>query len=1121
MKFFLHNLLSFITFAAILTSATASGADFKNSSVLADGSWFKVKVTEAGVQRISYDTLREWGFNHPERVAVYGYGSVEASMQLATAPDDLPQVAVMHRDGSLYFYGETDLRVNVNSAKSITAYRNYYSYGSHYFLTEDAPALAVAADADAVSPDADAENLTTTHTSLIYHEPEEHNPTLGGVFWYSEPVKSGSSITVNFDMQGYAGSATLGYLAIAKNPINAFQPEIKGSDNVAFSSTGSIKIPRSSDVKEYYARMQAPNTTSFTLSGSSKASFTLGIPSSEADNTDFLCLDAMWVIYSRLNEMPADGSQLLMHYIRSGMPASLTATGKAGDIIVWNVTDPRNTSSLPCAAVDGRLTFGLPQSSVPVKVVAFDPSSSRLSAPEAVGEVKNTNIHALSGLDMIIVAPESMMAAGERLARIHSSAQGLNVAVVDKADVFNEFSSGSFTANSIRLMTKMLHRRDSRLKYLLLLGAGNYDNRSVASDTNPYLPTYQIEGVDNAKNIAKALTCDMYFGSIEDNLYPDITTRVEPATPRVIDVAVGRLPVMISAEADAVIDKIEAYMADPSRAGFLNRALIMADKGNKNQHMKGSESVVENIAATTQGMTYLKGYQAAFPNIGGINGKNSSLHKFTASAIAGGPSFIYYAGHGSPSCLFSDVFFNINYVERLHFKGNPLMFLASCFPYCFDYNYRGLATDMLFNRDNGPIAVIAPGREVYLTANQAFSDIFASHLYSCPQGSTVGDVLRSSLNEMLYGSMLNRTNALNFNLGGDPAVPLPRRGYEAVVTSSTGKFIPGVKTRIEGEIRDADGNRVDSFNGTITIEIFDTPRQFLSYVNSSDDNDSGSRMTLDVDHTVISSASCRVEGGKWTTEITLPDIANIDSSNRLALCAIPDAGFDFATGSAATSIGDADPSAATPDASAPELTLEIVDASTTSGEIETGRTPSVKVTVSDDGSGVFFSDAAIGGKLKMLLDSRTNLENVATMLTTEGDGVYSAIYPLGTLADGRHTIQASVKDNAGNLASASIEFVVVEPGFDCSIAVDSDIVGDKAVFTLIHHLSSTPEARIVIEDLAGNHVTSRSISGDTFEWDLTDADGNPVADGSYNVYAIVKSHPRFSSTAKTSFTVIR
>lgn len=47
---------------------------FTSQSKLAKGKWVKINIPESGVYEITYDELREMGFDNPSKVRVYGQG---------------------------------------------------------------------------------------------------------------------------------------------------------------------------------------------------------------------------------------------------------------------------------------------------------------------------------------------------------------------------------------------------------------------------------------------------------------------------------------------------------------------------------------------------------------------------------------------------------------------------------------------------------------------------------------------------------------------------------------------------------------------------------------------------------------------------------------------------------------------------------------------------------------------------------------------------------------------------------------------------------------------------------------------------------------------------------------
>ena len=82
---------------AMSASATDAG-HYTSSSVLSSGRWVKIRVNESGIQQITNEQLREWGFDNPSAVTVYGFGGVAGVSELLdeSVPDDLPQQPVVY-----------------------------------------------------------------------------------------------------------------------------------------------------------------------------------------------------------------------------------------------------------------------------------------------------------------------------------------------------------------------------------------------------------------------------------------------------------------------------------------------------------------------------------------------------------------------------------------------------------------------------------------------------------------------------------------------------------------------------------------------------------------------------------------------------------------------------------------------------------------------------------------------------------------------------------------------------------------------------------------------------------------------------------------------------------------
>jgi hypothetical protein len=71
--------------------------EWKTSSVLKQGKWLKIAVSEKGIVKIPYSKLVSWGFTDPAKVNVFGSGGIILSEDPGIINyDDLEQCAVWH-----------------------------------------------------------------------------------------------------------------------------------------------------------------------------------------------------------------------------------------------------------------------------------------------------------------------------------------------------------------------------------------------------------------------------------------------------------------------------------------------------------------------------------------------------------------------------------------------------------------------------------------------------------------------------------------------------------------------------------------------------------------------------------------------------------------------------------------------------------------------------------------------------------------------------------------------------------------------------------------------------------------------------------------------------------------
>ncbi len=107
-------------------------------SVLANGTWAKIRVPETGIYHLSDAVIRQAGFSNPARVRIYGYGGALQPEVLTgnylAETDDLKEVPTCTVNGRRLFRAVGPVSWSSNTATQRT--RNPYSDYGYYFLTE-------------------------------------------------------------------------------------------------------------------------------------------------------------------------------------------------------------------------------------------------------------------------------------------------------------------------------------------------------------------------------------------------------------------------------------------------------------------------------------------------------------------------------------------------------------------------------------------------------------------------------------------------------------------------------------------------------------------------------------------------------------------------------------------------------------------------------------------------------------------------------------------------------------------------------------------------------------------------------------------------------------------------
>ena len=114
-------------FCASYASAFNTSA-YATSSKLASGKWVKITIPEDGMYEITYDELRQMGFNNPGQVKVYGTGGHRISEVLdGSAPDDLKRVPILRASNKICFYGNGPISFTISNYSTVPHFTRIFN----------------------------------------------------------------------------------------------------------------------------------------------------------------------------------------------------------------------------------------------------------------------------------------------------------------------------------------------------------------------------------------------------------------------------------------------------------------------------------------------------------------------------------------------------------------------------------------------------------------------------------------------------------------------------------------------------------------------------------------------------------------------------------------------------------------------------------------------------------------------------------------------------------------------------------------------------------------------------------------------------------------------------------
>jgi len=1090
--------------------------DWKSNSVLSSGSWYKIAVEQGGMHKLSYDQLLDIGISSPENIRIYGSGARILRERFSLGHiDDLESIPIHMQMGGddsfgpgdyVLFYAHGPVEWNYSGEDQYFHHNLHdYSWKGYYFLTDSKGSSLPIEKKDGTN--LEPSHSITTYDFRDYFEEEKYNLISSGKEWYGDNFNVNLEGIYPFLLPDRVPDESVGIYvkaAIRSNVTSSFTIKANNNPLGLISANGT-------DLSYYVATYAYEAEGRFSFMPTQEnltVSLVYERPNSNSEG---------WMNFITINgrsNLRMNGNQLDFRDSRSvgqGNIGQFSIANANNNMLIWDVTSPGNPMQISYLLNGSIAKFIIPTDSIR-EFVAFNTEGefpSPLYNTEDLGPVKNQNLHGLKHPDLVIITTEELLEQAQRLSEHRMTNDGIESAVVLQQEVFNEFSSGTPDAVSIRNFMKMFYDRskstEEYCRYLLLLGDGTYDNRNYSEENTNLILTYQS---DNSLSPTRSYVSDDFFGLLDTD---------ESMYNGLLDIGIGRLPVSSIEEAEIVINKIISYN-DPAAAGtWRNEICFIGDDEDGNLHMRQADQLATKVGDLHPGFKINKIYLDAYNQVEGATGyRYPDVNRAINDQINRGALIVNYTGHGGPTGLALEQILTMNDIfSWTNISALPLIMTATCeFSRYDEYDSKqdqeitSAGEEVLLSPTGGSAGLFTTTRLVYAGPNFVLNEKFYDIVFSKDENQEnyrLGDIIAYSKNNTGAG-----INKRNFSLLGDPSMKLAMPEH-IVVTDSINGHVANISTdtlsafdrvSVSGHFETAEGQLLESFTGSVFPIVYDKSTQIQILAN-----DKGAPWNFTSRSNVLYKGEISVVNGRFIYDFFIPKDINYAVGEGKIIYYGTDQKVDGHGSFENFKVGGIGSENAL-DTQPPRIDVFMNDTFFVSGGI-TNRNPELLVLIKDN-YGINTSGNGIGHDLTATLDGDRLNAVVLNELYTANLGSYNSgiiQYSYENLDIGRHEINVKIWDIHNNSTESSIEFIVTdsEQFLITNLFNYPNPLRDKTWFSIEQNLIDEPlTIKLRIFDMSGrlmNYLEKGIIpSGnrlEPIEWDGRSSGGYPLEEGIY------------------------
>ncbi len=328
--------------------------------------------------------------------------------------------------------------------------------------------------------------------------------------------------------------------------------------------------------------------------------------------------------------------------------------------------------------------------------------------------------------DLIIITPDAFSEAMTPLVQAREE-QGLTVAIVPLAEIYDEFGYGAATPTSIQTFIQYAHGnwQSPQPAYILLVGDATSDYRNYLGENTPnLLPSLMVPVQFSGETVSDARLADINADKIPD-------------------IAIGRWPANQIQEVESLVERTLDY----ENGTAADRAIFATDS-TETQFAHIAQRLSDNTSLTSDFY-------------------DGSTATEIANQFNKGAWLATYIGHGSVRRWGREDVFNLDTISELNSSTPPITVQLTCLTGLFSAPTTSLSEAMILH-DSGPVLIIA-ATSLTLSSHQ---EPFAETLFQSLQDSDIermGDALQAAKQGLDVSSNGLREISDTFILLGDPS----------------------------------------------------------------------------------------------------------------------------------------------------------------------------------------------------------------------------------------------------------------------------------------------------------------------------------------------------------------